>query len=201
MRSPDEDLRVRRTEKALRNALTSLIFKKGYDAITVQDIVDEAEISRVTFYRHYKDKDDLLTTYLEMVYQDLVACLTPCSLINFTNDVPPILILYKYLEGNLPLYRAILNSSVSMMVQQRIRDYLIYVIQREIVEAFPLHKFPIPVPLVALHVAVAELGMVLWWIENPTSYSAEYMAKVSHTLNFLGILEGLGVRPQPSPQS
>ncbi|MDX2077163.1 MAG: TetR/AcrR family transcriptional regulator [bacterium] len=194
MRTPDEDLRVKRTEKSLRNALISLILKKGYDAITVQDIVDEAETSRVTFYRHYKDKAELLTACLDVVYQDLVAHMSPCSLIDFHSDPPPVLILYKYLEENLDLYRAILNSEGSVMVQKRIRDYLVYVVQREIVEAFPLHKMPIPVQLVSLHIAVAELGMLLWWLDNPTAYSAEYMAKVSHTLNFGGVLEGMGVK-------
>ena len=194
MKNPDEDLRVRRTEKALRNALISLILKKGYDAITVQDIVDEAETSRVTFYRHYKDKAELLTTCLDVVYQDLVAHMAPCSLIDFHSDPPPVLILYKYLEENMALYQAILSSQGSLMVQKRIRDYLIYVVQREIVEAFPLHKFPLPVNLVALHIAVAEMGMLLWWLDNPTAYSAEYMARVSHTLNFGGVLEGLGVK-------
>lgn len=203
MRSPEEDLRVRRTEKALRNALMTLIYRKGYDDISIQDIVDEAETSRVTFYRHYKDKAQLLAACLDDIYQELVACLEPCSLLNLHPEKPPILILYKYLEQNLDLYRAILNSQGGAMVQKRIRDYLMQIIQQEMLEELSFHqispKTPIPIQLVALQVAVAELGLVLWWIENPTVYSAEYMAKVSHTLNFHGLLEGLGLRKTPMP--
>lgn len=203
MRSPEEDLRVKRTEKALRNALMSLIGKKGYDAITIQDIVDEAETSRVTFYRHYRDKTELLTACLDSIYAELIGFLEPCSLANLNPDKPPILILYKYLEQNLELYRAILNSQGSAMVQKRIRDYLMQIIYQEMVEELTfhqlLHKTPIPVQLAALQVAVAELGMVMWWMENPTVYTAEYMAKVSHLMNFWGVLEGLGIRQIPTP--
>lgn len=203
MRSPEEDLRVRRTEKALRHALMTLIRRKGYDDISIQDIVDEAETSRVTFYRHYKDKGHLLTACLDDVYQELVACLEPCSLLNLHPEKPPILILYKYLEQNLELYRAILNSQGSLMVQKRIRDYLVQIIHQEMLEELSFHqispKTPIPIQLVALQVAVAELGLVLWWIDNPTAYSAEAMAKASHTLNFHGLLEGLGLRKTPMP--
>lgn len=205
MRSPQEDLRVRRTEKALRNALMTLIHRKGYDDISIQDIVDEAETSRVTFYRHYKDKAQLLSACLDDIYQELTACLEPCSLMNLNPEKPPILILYNYLGQNLDLYRAILNSQGGQMVQKRIRDYLLHIIQQEMREELSFHQIspqtPIPIHLVALQVAVAELGLVLWWIDNPTAYSAEYMAKVSHTLNFHGLLEGLGLKKTPTPSS
>ena len=205
MRTPEEDLRVRRTEKSLRNALMSLIAEKGYDTITIQDIVDRAETSRVTFYRHYRDKTELLKACLDTIYEELIQCLEPCSLVNLNPDKPPILILYKYLEQNLDLYRAILNSQGSAMVQKRIRDYLMQVIHQEIVEELSfrqlLNKTAIPVQLVSLQVAVAELGLVVWWMDNPTVYSAEYMAKVSHRMNFWGVLEGLGIRQTPIPLS
>src|SRR5215207_10196482 len=54
------DRRVRRTQELLRGALMALIMEKGYDRITVQDILDEADVGRSTFYAHYRDKEDLL---------------------------------------------------------------------------------------------------------------------------------------------
>lgn len=55
-----EDLRIKRTQKAIRESFFSLIEEKGYERITVKDITDRAMISRNTFYLHYKDKPDLL---------------------------------------------------------------------------------------------------------------------------------------------
>ena len=49
----------------LQHALISLILKKGYEAITVQDICDEANMGRSTFYAHYTSKDDLRRSSFE----------------------------------------------------------------------------------------------------------------------------------------
>lgn len=59
-REEKTDLRILRTKKAIREAFFKLIKQKGFEAITVKDITDEAMISRNTFYLHYSDKYDLL---------------------------------------------------------------------------------------------------------------------------------------------
>lgn len=58
------DPRVVRTRQQLREALVSLIEEKGFDALTVQDITDRAELNRATFYLHYQDKQELLVKRL-----------------------------------------------------------------------------------------------------------------------------------------
>jgi AcrR family transcriptional regulator len=59
------DRRVRRTRESLRGALLSLIMEKRYERITVQDIIDRADVGRSTFYAHFRDKEDLLVYGLE----------------------------------------------------------------------------------------------------------------------------------------
>src|SRR4029453_6969780 len=59
------DRRVRRTRELLRRALLSLVQEQGYERITVQDILDRADVGRSTFYAHYRDKDDLLLSGFE----------------------------------------------------------------------------------------------------------------------------------------
>jgi len=54
------DRRVARTRAMLEQALVSLVPKKGYEAITIEDICDAANIGRSTFYGHYTGKDDLM---------------------------------------------------------------------------------------------------------------------------------------------
>lgn len=193
MRSANEDLRVRRTEKALRQAFTKLILQKGYDAITVQDIVNEAEIARVTFYRHYKDKSGLMAAYLDDAYSSLLPRLKPLSLKDLNSDSPPIAVFYDHVKENLNFYQAIFKSQESFVVQSRIRDYLMHLIQQEIKILLPKKSFPVPLQLIALHVASSELGMVMWWIENHETYPAIYMAQVSHWINLVGVLDSIGV--------
>ena len=58
------DRRVSRTRRSLKEALTDLILEKGYEAVTVQDVIDRADVGRSTFYAHFVDKDDLLMAIL-----------------------------------------------------------------------------------------------------------------------------------------
>ncbi|CCF62528.1 TetR/AcrR family transcriptional regulator [Nocardia cyriacigeorgica] len=56
--SPDR--RVRRTRDQLHRALIELMIERGYERVTVTDVIDRADVGRSTFYAHYRDKDDLL---------------------------------------------------------------------------------------------------------------------------------------------
>ena len=58
------DRRVGKTRRALKDALTDLILEKGYESVTVQDVIDRADVGRSTFYAHFIDKDDLLMAIL-----------------------------------------------------------------------------------------------------------------------------------------
>lgn len=53
------DRRTIKTKKALQNGLAVLLAEKELRKITVQEIADEADVNRVTFYKHYYDVFDL----------------------------------------------------------------------------------------------------------------------------------------------
>lgn len=61
--SVKEDLRVRKTKRALFEAFTRLVGEKTIDEITVNELCEAADIRRATFYKHYSDKYDFLTAY------------------------------------------------------------------------------------------------------------------------------------------
>jgi AcrR family transcriptional regulator len=69
-RSSRVDPRVTRTRKLIRDALTSLLAEKSFEAMTVQDIAERATINRATFYAHYTDKFALLDA---LVREDVAA--------------------------------------------------------------------------------------------------------------------------------
>ena len=57
-----QDRRVQRTRQLIRAAFRALLKEKGYEALTVQDIIDRANIGRATFYAHFENKDELFTS-------------------------------------------------------------------------------------------------------------------------------------------
>src|SRR5260221_1390145 len=48
-----EDRRIQRTRELLRSAMVSLIREQGFEALTVQHIIDRANVGRSTFYAHF----------------------------------------------------------------------------------------------------------------------------------------------------
>src|SRR3954462_7909082 len=66
-----QDRRVKRTQHLLARALIALTLEKGYEAVTIRDITEKADIGYATFFRHYRDKDDLLEDILDVVLDEL----------------------------------------------------------------------------------------------------------------------------------
>ncbi|HEY7418111.1 MAG TPA: TetR/AcrR family transcriptional regulator, partial [Ktedonobacteraceae bacterium] len=72
-----QDRRVRRTQQLLAKALIALTLEKGYEAVTIRDITERADIGYATFFRHYHDKDELLRGVLDVVLTELTDLLCP----------------------------------------------------------------------------------------------------------------------------
>lgn len=67
-----EDPRITKTKSALTNSLSHLLRRRSFDRITVNDLCEEALLSRATFYAHFKDKYDLLRYWFTILHSELV---------------------------------------------------------------------------------------------------------------------------------
>lgn len=66
------NLRVRRTQKLLRDALIELIEERNFEALTIGELTERAMVSRAAFYRNYQDKYDLVEQIFEEAMSDLL---------------------------------------------------------------------------------------------------------------------------------
>lgn len=112
------DRRVRRTRRALHQALIGLMLERGYARITVQDILDRADVGRSTFYAHFRNKDDLLvgssTDYLRQAVAQTVPRTAP--------PLAPARTLLRLAAEHPDLYRALIgpkSGAVPLRATQR----------------------------------------------------------------------------------
>ena len=66
----NEDLRVKKTKKLIKDSFLELLEEKGYSKVSVTDITNKAMINRNTFYLHYVDKEDLIDKLIFDTYKE-----------------------------------------------------------------------------------------------------------------------------------
>ncbi|HJA26450.1 MAG TPA: TetR/AcrR family transcriptional regulator [Candidatus Fournierella merdigallinarum] len=67
------DLRVKKTRKALQDALRALLCEKSFDDVTVEELCRRAQVRRATFYKHFGDKSELLAYMIQELQRDFSA--------------------------------------------------------------------------------------------------------------------------------
>jgi len=178
-----QDRRVQRTRQLLQDALVSMMIEKGYEATTVQDIIDRAHVSRATFYAHFADKETLLYSRLE----DLRSFIgerqrhTPGSL-GFS------LVMLEHARSHLALWRAIASRDGGTFVLERIQRMIADLAGVDL-KALAFKTTPQQRGLAAQYIAGAFVGMLRWWLDQGAKLPAEEVDAVFRRLVLRG-LEG-----------
>lgn len=104
MDAPKQDLRVTKTHRALKKALYKLLQKQDFDKITVNDLCEEALVSRASFYQNFEDKYQLLKLCLLDIKNQL------SDYGQFTGEKQFLTNLTDFIEENQLLFKHILVS-------------------------------------------------------------------------------------------
>jgi AcrR family transcriptional regulator len=165
------DRRVKRTHQLLGDALIDLILEKGYEAVTIRDITERADVAYVTFFRHYKDKAELLSKRLKEIFEELD------EITHENNRATEGLLIFQHVEQNVPLYRIVFASAGAYDVRNNIRKYLTkHLLQ--CCEPFKNPNQPTPPDVAANHFAAGLMSLIEWWLENNMPYPPERMAQI-----------------------
>lgn len=174
--SPPTDRRVRRTRELLRSAFRSLIHEKGYDRITVQDILDRADVGRSTFYAHYRDKEDLLRSGFEEVHAALAAEREAAEghAGRETAFLQPLRAVFDHVEAYRqfwgPTSRTGGHDLVVRILQEGIDDLVRAHFRSQFPDADP-HRLEIGAAM--RFAASACMGVLMWWLDNDVPWSAD----------------------------
>ncbi|MDP9363691.1 MAG: TetR/AcrR family transcriptional regulator [Chloroflexota bacterium] len=189
------DRRVERTRELLQKALIELIGERSYDAITIQDIVDRANVGRTTFYLHYGNKDDLFIGCHEAIVGRFhfgpLHRLTREELL--APEAPPSMALaYRHLDNARALLAPIFQGKDGLLIQRRIRDSSARALKGSLRAAFAGANSAIPFDVLATYLAGAQIALVQWWLEQRQPHTPEALAQTCHRLQRAAILHAVG---------
>lgn len=171
------DRRQQKTRKAIFDALGKLLETKRFDRITVQEIIDEANIGRSTFYAHFETKDDLLKAMCTDIFHHVFTETLPqeaerdFSTGRLNLEIKLGHVLYHLRESKRNL-KAILGGESGELFMGYLKQYLRELFKRykedfssDIPEDFLLH-----------HLAGSFAEAVKWWMTEDTKHSPEAVA-------------------------
>ena len=185
------DKRVERTLNDLRTALLRLMVERGYEPLTVQDILDRAGVGRATFYQHFRGKDDLLRRSLEPLREHLWEEWKFAVAEAGEGGAPLgfVLPFLRHVDSHRALYRATVGRESWAIVHREIKRMLTEFVTESV---NGVRTKRLAAEVAPQYVAGALLNAVVWWLESRSKATAEEMNEifVQMTGGALGTMRG-----------
>lgn len=196
----DLDRRVQKTRKLLQDALIELVAEKGYESVTIQEILDQANVGRSTFYAHFQDKEQLLHSILdrldELFEQHKKQILDAAKNVgnadnrNLTLGLSPTLSLFQFVGQNHRFFKAMLGNRGYGIFAKPVYDYVfahvhgVFTNPAQADALAHLHgdfkmlrsreKYgSLESEIAAHYFASALMGILVWWVEKDMPCTAE----------------------------
>jgi len=177
--SPKQDPRVQRTLDVIHKAFVELVLEKGFATVSVREVAERAGIGFKTFYRHYNNKEDILTKIIDQLAADLWAYLRAFSGTNIQDSTP----LFTFVLTHQDYYRPLLDETILSYSVRALKPHA----ERWYVQlSADLHLTPPPnLDLLIEHWTWATLVFIRWWLVHhmdmpPQEIAALYDKLVLH---------------------
>jgi AcrR family transcriptional regulator len=171
-----EDRRIQRTRQMLFEALLSLVREKGFEALTVQDIIDRANVGRSTFYAHFVDKEDLLVQGMDPFSASLrerqrkALRSAPSS---YERAFSFSLELFAHAEGHRDVVRAMVGKQSAAILQRHFQRTQLELVREEVRSLAPKGESDAVTEAVSQHVAGGLYALLAWWIDGRARLKVE----------------------------
>lgn len=177
MHGKEIDRRIGRTRMLLQDALFSLMQEKPYNKITIQEIIDKADVGRSTFYSHYETKDDLLFGSVEHLLESLNH-----YIINYLGKeeertkLLPVIELFDHFRENSKPLKGLMKAESSVLFFEKVQSYWNKSIEDYLKKKMPKDTEPkIPFVILSNHITSTLIQLIKWWINNKMPYTSVQM--------------------------
>jgi AcrR family transcriptional regulator len=120
---PSTDMRARRSRKWLQDALAQLMKEKPFREIQITEIADRAQVSRPTFYLHYRSKEELLLSQVDVVFAEFLNELSATILEGNYDRQKYSILIFQYWERNAETLRMVMQAGLHEEFRERLRKY------------------------------------------------------------------------------
>ncbi len=180
------DRRVRRTRDVLGDALIGLMHEKPFEAITVQQVIDRADVGRSTFYTHYRGKDDLFLSDVEDFFEGMATLLARRG--DTSNRVAPVRELFAHVAEARELYGTLIAAGKINEVMELGQGHFARAIEQRLAQLLPVpEKGSMPRAATAHALAGAMLSLMSWWIDHEMAGSPAQMDDLYHKMVWSGV--------------
>lgn len=183
------DRRQKKSREAIFNAFTSLLSQKNYNQISVQEIIDVADVGRTTFYAHFETKDYLLKDLCEELFGHIIDTAMGLphghyhySCGNATDSV--FLHLLRHLQENDRHILELLSSQNNDLFLRYFKSNLKKLIVCQYAEKGKFQNSKLPENYLVNHITSSFVETVSWWISQNMKESPEQL-----TIYFLATIE------------
>ena len=185
MKQHKQDRRSLRTYQLVSTAMMDLLSERPYDAITVQDILDRANIGRSTFYAHYYDKEDVLESITEQML-DLFS--QGMQRVEVGPELLPGLELFRHAKQMHKQLHILLKGQSGEVLLKTTQALVSRNIEQNLVSTLSEKRSPsVPLEVVSQYLAGAFLNFLKWWLEAEMPYSPERMDEMFQQLAMPGV--------------
>jgi len=205
-RMTPEDRRIRRSRQMLHEAMIALVLERGYEAVTIKDIVDRADVSRSTFYVHYKSKEDLLTGGIEDLRALLMAHQRAALDANTgvaERSLGFSLALFEHAQTYRDIYRVLVGERGSAIIMNRMRALLADLVGRDLAAIAPRSDMSgVPRSAVVQFVVGALMSLLAWWMDRKADVAPAEVDAIFRRLTIPAVVAAIdGSTPPPTSGS
>lgn len=163
-------------KKLFRNAMIELMKEYSFDEITVQKLLDKTTLSRATFYRHFKDKYDLLNWHYQSNVITLFENGDYASYDYYLREI------YKILYDNVSYFRKALSIEKTNSFYDFLYEFSYDYIKNAYMNYYHCSKFDSKTKITVGYIAIGQAHTAKMWILHGCKESIDDMAKLAYEL-------------------
>lgn len=172
------DRRQQKTREAIFGAFRRLLGEKSYSHITVQDIIDEANVGRSTFYAHFETKDELLKAVCKELFGHIIDSAVDQNHRHglYSKEEAPHSVfchLLQHLQENDNNILELLICESNEIFLRYFKDSLNDLIKMQFVNQNRIHNQNLPQDFLINHISGSFVEMVLWWLKDRNRHTPE----------------------------